>query len=302
MNAFQTTSTIDTYNLIDHFISSRVTERGLDIRTEKAYRLDLELFYEWLFGQTENLDSWKENIEEYLKYLSREKNLCSSTISRKAKVFQYYVSYLNEQKISNHPIFFKEREEFKKNDLEKVSASTILSRVPQEIPDKSRDNTLSKTQVDTFFQAMNREYENLDSDFRRRICLRNQVMMELLFYHQIEISELLKLETIDYDWKTKTLQIQGKKGKNRFLQLFSEHLQNQIEQWLEEHFYFEHNAEFANRMFLSKIGKPLSMKMVILIFDKYRLLAGIEKECTPKDLKASMKRYGQELVMEQYRR
>ena len=49
-------------------------------------------------------------------------------------------------------------------------------------------------------------------------------------------------------------------------------------------------------MFLSKLGKPLSMKMVTNIFDKYRVLAGIEKECTPKDLKGSFGRYAEEVV------
>ena len=52
-------------------------------------------------------------------------------------------------------------------------------------------------------------------------------------------------------------------------------------------------------MFLSKLGRPLSMKMVINIFDKYRMLAGIEKECKPRDLKNSLDRYARELMMEQ---
>ena len=41
------------------------------------------------------------------------------------------------------------------------------------------------------------------------------------------------------------------------------------------------------------------MKMIIEIFEKYRALAGIERECTPKDLKGSMQRYAREVVMEQ---
>lgn len=40
------------------------------------------------------------------------------------------------------------------------------------------------------------------------------------------------------------------------------------------------------------------MKMITNIFDKYRVLAGIEKEVTPKDLKSGMKRYAAELMME----
>ena len=48
------------------------------------------------------------------------------------------------------------------------------------------------------------------------------------------------------------------------------------------------------------MGRPLSMKMVILIFDKYRVMAGIKKGVTPKNLKVSMKRYAQELMIEKY--
>ena len=34
--------------LIEDFIEHQVVRRGLDERTEKAYRLDLEHFYRWL--------------------------------------------------------------------------------------------------------------------------------------------------------------------------------------------------------------------------------------------------------------
>lgn len=69
--------------------------------------------------------------------------------------------------------------------------------------------------------------------------------------------------------------------------------------WLEERKQFRREGEYYDRMFLSKLGRPLSMEMVIQIFDKYRRLAGIEKELTPKDLKeSSMKVYARELMVE----
>ncbi len=80
--------------------------------------------------------------------------------------------------------------------------------------------------------------------------------------------------------------------------MFSEILCEQIDTWLREHDYFEHNNEYCDYMFLSKMGKPLSMKMIINIFNKYRIMAGIEKEATPKDLKNSIERYAKELMME----
>ena len=153
-------------------------------------------------------------------------------------------------------------------------------------------------EVDSFFMALNREYENLDNEFRRRVCLRDSVMMELLFYHGMEISELLRLEVSDYNLKTGVLNIRGKREKERAEYLFSRELRQKMERWIGEHDYFERDNEFRNVLFLSKIGKPLSMKMVILVFDKYKGIAGIEKESTPKDLKRSMKRYAKEMMVE----
>ena len=72
-----------------------------------------------------------------------------------------------------------------------------------------------------------------------------------------------------------------------------------MEDLLNEHEYFEQDEQYSNRLFLSKLGRPLSMKMVINIFDKYRVMAEIEKEVTPKDLKNSMTQYAKELMIEQ---
>ena len=145
---------------------------------------------------------------------------------------------------------------------------------------------------------MEREYEDLDSDFRKRVCLRDMVMLELLFYHRIEVSELLRLEVSDYDQKTGVLFLPRKRGKGDFVYVFSRKLREKMARWLQEREYFQQDNEYQNRMFLSKLGRPLSMKMVINVVDKYRKLAGIAKEITPKDLKKSMEQYAKELVME----
>ncbi|MDO4329721.1 MAG: tyrosine-type recombinase/integrase [Lachnospiraceae bacterium] len=267
--------------LIEDFIRTQVIRRGLDERTAKAYRLDLEHFYIWL-DQNDISDSasdkegWEEKVEAYLSYLSGEKGLRTSTIFRKYRVFGYYLSYLAHQGY--------------------IQKGRPLKRMKPAEEELHSDNPLTKQEVDAFFQAMDREYEGLDSDFRRRVCLRDRIMMELLFYHGIEISELLRMETSDYDRKTGVLRIRRKKEKDCSIYLFSRILREQMEQWLAEHDYFEHIEEYQGRMFLSKLGKPLSMKMVINVFEKYRVMAGIEKECTPKDLKGSMAGYAKDVV------
>ena len=270
---------------VEQFINAQVISRGLDERTAIAYRMDLEKFYLWPEAVSSSVpgeDAWEDQMEErmetYLEYLSRERGLRYSTISRKQKVFSYYLSYL-------------------------VSRGILKGYRPLKPVEHTReapvDTLLTKWEVEAFFRAIDREYEDLDSDFRRRICLRDQVMMKLLFYHGLDISELLQLELSDYNRKTATLVIRRKRQEDYSVYLFSRMLQQQMEQWLSEHVYFEHGGMYHNRLFLSKLGKPLSMKMVINIFDKYRVMAGIEKVCKPKDLKNSLGRYAEEVVREQ---
>lgn len=292
-------------NQIEEFIYTQVVSRGLDERTAKAYQIDLELFYLWiermegsaeeLLGQVpavyllfgENLSpvnkiGYEEWMEAYLHYLMEEKRLRFSTINRKQRVLRYYLSYLKTKGI-----------------VDGCRPLKVVNQLSQGENQKDTDKPyLTKKEIDAFFQAIQKEYRELNSDFRKRVCLRDQVMMRLLFYHRVEVSELLRMEVRDYDRKTMVLTVHRKREKERQIYLFSKALQREMVQWLNEHEYFEHGGEHDNRMFLSKLGKPLSMKMVINIFDKYRIKAGITKECTPKDLKNGLGRYAEEVVRE----
>ena len=230
-----------------------------------------------------------------MDYLFKEKGLQVSTIKRKQRVFSYYLTYLVSQGIIKKCRPLKPVNQFL--DCRKIE-NTSIERENIQLNDFCDNHLLNKKEVDSFFQAINQEYIDLDSDFRKRVCLRNQVMMELIFYHRIEISELLRMEVTDYNRKTSTLIVRRKREKEQIVSLFSKTLQKQMVQWLDVHEYFERDEEYNNQMFLSKLGKPLSMKMVINIFDKYRVKAGIDREYKPKDLKNSLKRYAEEMVWE----
>lgn len=211
--------------LIEDFIRSQVTGRGLDDRTEKAYRLDLEHFSRWLErdgGAEAETDlgeaalggaDLEQEILRYLRYLAMERKLRTSTISRKGRVFRYFLTYLAQTGQAPGPAakgsgVSDGRLSFRSSD-----------RMPGISPGGSAE-ALSKKEIDAFFQAICREMDRLDSDFRRRVCLRDLVMMELLFYHGIEVSELLRLKVTDYDRETGVLTVSRKRGKDRQVYLY----------------------------------------------------------------------------------
>ena len=325
----------ETKELIQGFIDQQVIGRGLDERTEKAYRLDLEHFYRWLEDMETAgtpIQSQDKEIREYLEYLAIERGLRPSTIARRSRVIGYYLEYLTGRGIlsggpSVRPSFylkFLSTRSIVPGPLRSDTASlgpasllpdTLLAdpllspahRLPdpgpktihgQEKTAEGMSQALSKGEIDAIFQALQREYAKLESDFRRRICLRDLVMLGLLFYHGIEVSELLRIQLLDYDRKSGVLSIRRKRGRAEPVYLYSRALREWMSGWLKEHAHFEREEEYRDCMFLSKLGKPLSMKMVINIFDKYRVMAGIETAYTPKDLKNSMERYARELVVE----
>ena len=81
---------------IQGFVTSQVLKRGLDERTEKAYRLDLEHLHAWIRNRDQgHVD--ETAVEEYLDYLMKEKKLKYSTVTRKYRVFRYYLEYLDGQ-------------------------------------------------------------------------------------------------------------------------------------------------------------------------------------------------------------
>lgn len=349
--------------LIEDFIRSQVTGRGLDDRTEKAYRLDLEHFSRWLAGDggtegtavegsleehglaekslkerglekrkrqkealgeavlgkaiLEKTTSGKgalqktapkgadleQEILRYLRYLATERKLRTSTIYRKGRVFRYFLAYLGQtgqvgETTAEGSHVLDGRSSFGSSDRSPYGALMQHKTSAQVKAPAQETSVLSKKEIDAFFQAIRREMEGLDSDFRRRVCLRDLVMMELLFYHGIEVSELLRLKVTDYDQKTGVLTVRKKRGGDQKIYLYSKVLREQMERWLTEHGCFEREAEYREMLFLSKLGRPLSMKMVINIVEKYRELAGIEKAVTPKDLKGSMGAYARELMRE----
>ena len=79
-------------NEIERFVQAQVRGKGLDERTEKAYRLDLEHLYRWLEIQGKKTPDEKD-IERYLEYLLSEKGLKHSYEKIQGLLLLHGISY-----------------------------------------------------------------------------------------------------------------------------------------------------------------------------------------------------------------
>ena len=127
----------DSHDTIQGFVTSQVLKKGLDGRTEKAYRLDLEHLHDWIRDQGNGrVDA--NGVEKYLDYLQKERKLKYSTVTRKYRVFRYYLEYLEGQ--GHLP------------GCRPISCPIMADGETEKV-----DNELSRVEVDSFFMALNRE-------------------------------------------------------------------------------------------------------------------------------------------------
>ena len=137
---------------IEDFMSDQVLGRRLDERTAKAYRLDLEHLYQW--SQKQGIESMDEKtIENYLGYLVREKKLKYSTISRKYRVFGYYLKHLAVNGSIrggydvNCPISVKQENKRKDHKLSRLRVTSDMRRVDHIFGNVGRQSCFSENPI-----------------------------------------------------------------------------------------------------------------------------------------------------------
>ena len=94
----KTSPTTPTHDYIKHFIKY-IKQEQLSSQTIKSYKSDINQFANWLHNhlsstQTKGLIT-KSNIKKYLKYLQKTKDLKQTTIERKAKVLDRFLTWFH---------------------------------------------------------------------------------------------------------------------------------------------------------------------------------------------------------------
>lgn len=240
-------------------------QKELDEKTIRAYRADLKQFVS-LVGKNENTPD-KETLNLYLSYLHRMYK--QKTIKRKIASVKALFHYLEEEEIIEINPFHKVKTKFKEEVV-----------LPKIIP------------KDTIEQLLDHLYKKRKllggSEWHKKIILRDIAVIETLFSTGLRISELCHLQSKYFDLKNGVLCIQGKGGKERYLQIGSKDVLSVLNAYQK---CFEEDIRKHGYFFVNRYGQPLSEQSARSMIHKYADEIHAEINITPHMFRHSFATY-----------
>ena len=240
-------------------------QKELDDKTIKAYRADLEQFIALIGENENNLD--KERLNSYLLYLHRTYK--QKTVKRKIASVKALFHYLEEEEIIEINPFHKIKTKFK----EEVILPKII---PRDIIEQLLEHLYKERGIQQY------------SEWHRKIILRDIAVVETLFSTGLRISELCHLQSKYFNLKDGVLCIQGKGGKERYLQIGNEDVLSILNVYQK---YFEDEIKKHGYFFVNRYGQPLSEQSARRMIHKYAHEIQADINITPHMFRHSFATY-----------
>ena len=226
---------------INKYLNYCKFQKELDDKTIKAYKADLEQFIT-VIGEN-NPD--KETLNSYLLYLHRMYK--QKTVKRKIASVKALFHYLEEEELIEINPFHKVKTKFR----EEVILPKII---PRDIIEQLLNHLYRERSI--------KEY----SEWRKKIILRDIAVVETLFSTGLRISELCHLQNKYVDLKNGVLCIQGKGGKERYLQIGNNDVLSILNAYKK---YFEDEIKKQGYFFVNRYGNALSEQSARSMIHKY---------------------------------
>lgn len=248
---------------LNNFIDSLSVERNLSKNTLQAYRSDITCLLDWCNRRNIHVLDDK-SIFAYFQYLQDEIELKAKSIRRKYVSLKQYFQFLNLERGINE-IFFR--------------FSSRKFQIPRNLP-----KTLTLTEIKSLISATSLEFQEVTSEFQRRLCIRNMCIIEILFCLGLRIGEIMALDLEDYNREECSLLIHGKGSKERLLFISSPVVCQKLHLWLKTRMELKPED---SALFVNKYGKRLSIYSIENIFYKYREISQINPKATPHYMRHS---------------
>ena len=244
----------DLQQQIEQYLLSCRYQKGLNIKTLKAYRIDLQQFA--AFTKSNQLELKREHILQYISNL--QETYRSRTVRRKIASVKAFCNYLEYEQIIVESPFTRLRL--------KLNAPLILPR------------TIPLSAIEAVLAAAYRQKTSDQSEQQRKISLRDIAVLELLFATGIRVSELCSLKPDDIRLDEGEVKIYGKGAKERFVQLTNPAVIQAIDDYRKAK---EAAIGQANAFFVNRLQRPLTDQSVRGIIRKYERLAEVDLHITP---------------------
>jgi len=244
----------------DNYLLYLKNIRNMSEKTIISYKSDILEFL--IFLEQNEIDFFNMDSKVallYVKYL-KNRNLSKSTISRKISSQRGFIKYCRKHEIV---------------------ASDIFSNISQRKGERKLPTVLSEEEV---YKLLTIAVTDFDS-------LRNIVLYCLLYDTGLRISEALNLSIRDIDLTKNSFLVFTKGNKqrvvfytNRTNSLLKKYIKVKNELQIDKKIV---EKKIRDKLFITNLGKPLSISSVESIFERQRVCFGWQKNFTPHVLRHS---------------
>ena len=247
---------MENFNIqLKNYIQFCQTQKCLDIKTIRAYNIDISQFASHI-NYSDFDDITPKHIESYIAYL--HSSYKPKSAKRKIASIKAFFHYCEFKEIINQ------------NPFDKVE---IRFREPITLP-----KTISLQTLELFLSTIYNQYASATTPYKRKKALRDIAVAELLFSTGMRISELCNLSPSDVNLNDNIVLIYGKGAKERKMQIGNTNVVNIL---IEYKNIYSSEISKCNHFFVNQSGTPLSDQTVRRMINKYTFLASIEQHITP---------------------
>ncbi len=240
--------------ITEKYLTYCKSQKRLDDKTIKAYRIDLKQFLS--FNNNTINDLSVDDIENYIGHLHQK--FKPKTVKRKLASLKAFFHYLEYRSIIDINPFNKIKTKFREPLL-----------LPKTIPLHTVENLLS-----TMYKA----YSAAHTVYRKKRTLLDIAISETLFSTGMRISELCNLKSSDVDMHDAVIRIYGKGAKERIIQIGNKDVISLLKRYENE---YASEINDSGYFFTNVNATPLSDQAIRRMINKYCSLAGIELHITP---------------------
>jgi integrase/recombinase XerD len=244
-------------NTIDGFLSDLQLRRGASVHTTVNYRRDLEHLCEWLAPLS--ITSWSQVnravVRRWIAWMHGE-GYAPASIARKLSTLRSLFRYLVR---------------------ENIVETTPMLLVPAPKGRKMLPSVLTVEEIERLLEA---------PDATTPLGIRDRCLFEVLYATGLRVSELLGLRAEQIDWTRRSIQVLGKGSKERIV-LIGDLAIDALERYVHESRPQLERGATSDALFLSNLGKPLSVRGFHVILQGHLARADITRHVTPHTLRHS---------------